>query len=221
MRRSRHPVPRQHQPLAHEREHRADQRQQPVLRVHVPRRQRLQPGEPQPHEVREGRRRVRHRGVQARGADRVHRAGDHRRQRELSHAAHRREQPRLPAHRSGVREPGCAAHEPWPRLRLRGRPRLLGGRHRAHAVGGCTPVRPHRARPGRRLRRLRHQPRAVPQGHAPASRCGVSDRSPARADRPARRHAHRLGRGRGAGGDSQASATGSCPCWRRPAPSPS
>ena len=27
--------------------------------------------------------------------------------------------PRLPAHRPGIREPGCAAHEPWPRLRLR------------------------------------------------------------------------------------------------------
>ena len=37
------------------REHGADQRQQPVLRVHVPQRHRVQPGEPQPHEVRQGR----------------------------------------------------------------------------------------------------------------------------------------------------------------------
>ena len=86
-----HPVPRQHQPLAHQRQHRADQRQQPVQRVHVPRRLGLQPGEPEPDEVRQGRRRARHRGLQARGADRVHRAGDHRRQRELPDAEDRGE----------------------------------------------------------------------------------------------------------------------------------
>ncbi len=62
----------------------------------------------------------------------------------------------------------------------------------------CTPVRPHRARPGRRLRRLRGQPRAVPEGHAPASGCGVPDRPPARADGPAGQRPDRLGRGGGA-----------------------
>ena len=51
-------------------------------------------------------------------------------------------------------------------------------------------------RPGRPVRRLRGQPRAVPEGHAPAPRRGLSDR---RAERPggsARRDAGRLGRGR-------------------------
>ncbi len=157
---------------------------------------RLQPGEPEPHEVRQGRRRVRHRGLQARGADRVHRAGDHRRQRELPDAAHRRELARLPADRPGLRQPRRAAHEPRPGLRLRWRPRLRGGDHGAHAGGGGAPVSPHQPRPGRPVRRLRGQPRAVPEGHAPAPRRGVSDRREAGARRPARRHDPGLGRGR-------------------------
>ena len=53
LRRPGDPVPRHREPLAHQREHRADQRQQPVQRVHVPRRLGLQPGQPEPHEVRD------------------------------------------------------------------------------------------------------------------------------------------------------------------------
>ena len=61
---------------------------------------------------------------------------------------------------------------------------------------GGPAVRPHQPRPGRAVRRLRRQPRAVPEGDGPASGCGVSDRSQPGADRPGRCHADRLGRGR-------------------------
>ena len=52
MRRSRSPVRHHHQRLAHLPGGRADQRQQPVFRVHVPRQHRLQPGLAQPPQVR-------------------------------------------------------------------------------------------------------------------------------------------------------------------------
>ena len=82
LRRSRAAVRHHGQRLAHLPEHRADQRQQPLLRVHVPGRLGVQPGVDQPDEVR----------ARADGefdVDRVrsapaaiahHRAGDHRRQ---------------------------------------------------------------------------------------------------------------------------------------------
>ena len=52
LRRSGHAVRHEHQRVAHVPEHEPDQRQQPVLRVHVPRRLGLQPGVAQPDEVR-------------------------------------------------------------------------------------------------------------------------------------------------------------------------
>ena len=52
LRRSRHAVRHHHQQVAHLEEHCPDQRQQSLLRVHVPRRLRLQPGFAEPHEVR-------------------------------------------------------------------------------------------------------------------------------------------------------------------------
>ena len=142
-------------------QHGADQRQQPVQRVHVPRRLGLQPGQPEPDEVRQGRRRVRHRGLQARGADRAHRAGDHRRQRELPDAEDRREQPRLPAARPRLRQPGRAAHEPRPGLRL------------------ATPVAPTRppSPPSCRARRRCSRPASA------ATRAGRSPATPSTASR--------------------------------------
>ena len=62
-------------------------REQPVLRVHVPQRHRVQPGEPQPDEVRRRRRRVRPRGVSLRRQADDHGAGDPGRQRQLPDAA--------------------------------------------------------------------------------------------------------------------------------------
>jgi ribonucleoside-diphosphate reductase alpha chain len=91
--RSRHAVRHHHQRLAHLPEHGAHQRQQPVLGVHVPGRHRLQPGFAEPHEVREGGRRVRRGGLRRRLPDRDHGPGDPGRQRELPDGGHRPEQP--------------------------------------------------------------------------------------------------------------------------------
>ena len=52
LRRPGHPVRHDHQRVAHLGQHGPDPRVQPVLRVHVPQRHRVQPGHPQPHEVR-------------------------------------------------------------------------------------------------------------------------------------------------------------------------
>ncbi len=60
LRRPRHAVRHHHQPLAHLQKHRPHQRLQPLLRVHVPRRLRLQPRQLQPPQVRLPRRPVRH-----------------------------------------------------------------------------------------------------------------------------------------------------------------
>ncbi len=65
VRRPGHAVPHDDQRLAHLPEHRADQRLQPLLRVHAPGRQRLQPGLDQPAEVPRRGRQLRRRGLQA------------------------------------------------------------------------------------------------------------------------------------------------------------
>ena len=78
------------QPLAHLPEHRADQRVEPVLRVHVPRRLGLQPVEPEPHQVPPRGRLVRRRRLPPRGARLLRRAGDPRRLLVVPHAARSR-----------------------------------------------------------------------------------------------------------------------------------
>ena len=91
LRRPGHPVRHDDQRLAHLGQHGPDPRVQPVLRVHVPQRHRLQPGEPQPDEVRRRGRRVRRRRLPLRGQGDAHRPGDPRRQRQLPDAADRGE----------------------------------------------------------------------------------------------------------------------------------
>ena len=77
------------QRLAHVPEHRAHQRLEPLLRVHVPRRLGLQPRVAQPDAVpRPGHRRARRGGVPGGGEHPHHGAGDHRRQRELPDRRH-------------------------------------------------------------------------------------------------------------------------------------
>ncbi len=85
---------------------------EPVLRVHVPRRHRLQPGEPQPDEVRGRRTASSTSRPSAPPAADDHRAGDPGRQLELPDRGDRREQPRLPAARPRLREPRRAADGP-------------------------------------------------------------------------------------------------------------
>ena len=124
VRRSGHAVRQHDQPLAHLSEHGPDQRQQPVQRVHVPGRHRLQPGVAQPDALLRPGHGVRHRVVPAHLRDRHHRAGDHRRQRELPDAEDRGELARLPAARHRLRESRRPADGAGPALRLGGRPRL-------------------------------------------------------------------------------------------------
>ena len=159
LRRPGDPVRHDHQRLAHVREHGSDLRVQPVLRVHVPQRHRLQPGEPQPHEVRRRGRRVRRRGVPLRGAADPHGAGDPRRQRVLPDAADRGELAQVPAARPGLREPRRPAHVTRPRVRLgrraaTSRPALtaiMHGEAYRQSVGD-------RSRPRRPVPRVRRQP---------------------------------------------------------------
>ena len=94
------------QPQLRRRRHRRAQ----LLRVHAPRQQRVQSGQPQPARVPRRRRRVRRRGLQGGGRGRVHRAGDPRRQRRLPDREDRRHVAQVPSARSRLREPRRAAH---------------------------------------------------------------------------------------------------------------
>ena len=86
VRRSRCAVRHDDQQLAHAPEHEPHQRLEPVLGVHVDRRQRLQPRLAEPDEVPPRGRRARRRGVRACGRRHVPRAGDRSRQLVVSDA---------------------------------------------------------------------------------------------------------------------------------------
>ena len=79
VRRSRHAVRHHHQPLAHFEEHGADQRFEPVLGVHVPRRLRLQPLLVEPDEVPGAGRQIRRRSLPSRLRHHDGGAGNYRR----------------------------------------------------------------------------------------------------------------------------------------------
>ena len=100
LRRSGHPVRHDDQPVAHVPELGADQRVEPVQRVHARRRLGLQPRVAEPDEVPPARRHVRRRLVRARGRRDVPRAGDHRLAVELSDRADRRQRSRVPPARA-------------------------------------------------------------------------------------------------------------------------
>ena len=199
----------------------AHQRLEPVLRVHVPRRHGLQPGVAQPDEVPRRRARLRRRELppRLRGGDLG--AGDHRRQRQLPDAADRRELARLPPARARLRQPRRAAHGARPALRLRRRPRLRGGDHRADVRRLLRPVGAHR-REARAVRRLREEPRADAAGHAQAPRRGAAASTPrtcrSTCCRPRKQCWDEVVETRR---PVTASATARSRCSRRPAPSPS
>ena len=170
VRRSGHAVRHDGQRVAHLPEHGAHQREQPVLRVHVPGRLGVQPVVAQPDEVRAGGRRVRRGIVQGRGADADHGAGNPRRQRQLPDQGDREEQHRLPSARPRLCEPRRAADVARIAVRQRRRPRLRRRHHRADDRRGVRAVGARGARSRRSVRRLREQPRAVPPRDAQASR---------------------------------------------------
>ena len=104
--------------VAHVPELGADQRIQPVQRVHAPRRLGLQPRVAEPDEVPPRGRRVRRRGLPARRRHGLPRTGDHRRLLELPDARDRAQRTGLPRARPRLREPGRAADGSWAPLRL-------------------------------------------------------------------------------------------------------
>ncbi len=161
LRRSRHAVRHHGQPLAHFEEHGPHQRQQPVLGIHVPRRLRLQPGQPEPAEVR-AQRHLRRGSLSPRGRCPDHRAGNPGRQRRLPDGDDRQEFPRLPSARARLCEPGRATDGRRPTLRLRRRPRLRRLRHRHHVRRSLPAILPHR----------RGMPRAGPGHRAHTKRSG-------------------------------------------------
>ena len=118
LRRSRRPVRHDDQPLAHLPRVGADQRLEPVLRVHARRRLGLQPRVAEPDEVPPRGRQVRRRRLRARGRHRLPRAGDHRRAVELPDRGDRPQRARLPPARPRLRQPRRAADVERPAVRL-------------------------------------------------------------------------------------------------------
>ena len=132
VRRPGRPVRHDDQLVAHAPEHGPHQRVQPVLGVHVDRRQRVQPRVDQPDEVPPRGRRPRRRGLRAHGRHRLPRAGDPRRLLELPDARDRAEREGLPPARPRLREPRRAPHVARAPVRLRRGPRVRRRDHRAH-----------------------------------------------------------------------------------------
>ena len=176
-------------------EHGAHQCVEPVFRVHVPGRFRLQSRLDQPDEVRAPRRRVRRGRLQGRLPDAHHGAGNPRRQFELSDAGDCQEQPCVSAARPGLRQSRRAAHVARSAVRQRRRPRLCCGAHRNHDWRGLRAIGTCRPRSGWPVCGVRGQSRAVPARHAEASRRGEGDQSEERAGRVIHRRTADLGRG--------------------------
>ena len=102
--------------------------------------------------------------------DAHHRAGDHRRQRELSERSDWQEQPRVSSARPRLCQPRRAAHVARPAVRQRRRPRLRGGADRSDDRRGLCPVGADCARLRRPVQRLREEQGTVPPGDAQAPR---------------------------------------------------
>ena len=153
-----HPVRRHDQRLAHQSRDRPDHRVQPVLGVHEPGQQLLQPGQPQPAEVPARRRHLRRREVrEGRRADH-HRDGHLDLLRRLPDRGDRRDHPGLPPARHRLRQPRRPADGHRPRLRLRRRPGVRGGDHLADDRHVLPPL----GRAGRHRRPVRGVQPATP-----------------------------------------------------------
>ena len=221
VRRPGHAVRHDRQRLAHLPGNGAHQREQSVLGIHVPRRLGVQPRVDQPDEVRQAGRRIRRRVVRARVLDVHHGAGNPGRQLELSDQGDRAQQPRLPAARPRLREPGRAPDVARPAVRQRCRPRLFGGDYRGDARRGVRAVVARRARPRRAVPRLREEPRLDAARHAQAPRGAQGHRPHARARRTCSIARKRSGTSASSSASSTATATRRRPSSRRPARSAS
>ena len=155
------------------------QRQQSVQRIHVPRRLSLQPGQPEPAEVR-AQRHLRRGSLSPRRRRSDHRAGNSGRQRRLPHRNDRQEFPRLPSAGLRLRKSRRIADGRRPTLRLRRRTRLRRLRNRHHVRPSLSAILKHRRtlpaispshrantkRPGRNQSRQRRQS-SMPGGACP------------------------------------------------------
>ena len=213
------PVRHDDQRLAHVPEHGADQRVQPLLRVHARRRLGLQPRLDQPDEVPARGRQLRRRRLRARRRHRLPGPGDPRRLLELPDRGDPAQRARDAPARARLRQPRRAADGARPALRLRRGPR---GRRRDHRADD-RPRLPHVGRDRRRdrpLRRVRAQPRAAPERDAKAPRRRLRDRR-ATSSRACSRPRGAAGTRRSSSASSTATATRRRRCWRRPARSAS
>ena len=141
-------------------EHRPDQRHQPLLRVRLPRRHRLQPARRSTcmkFQTEDGR--VRCRAVPARRGRLLHRSGDPRLQRLLPHSRHRQELRGASPARSRLRQPGRPTDVDGPGLRLRRGPPLRRRDHRDHDRPRFRAVGAHGRGQGS-VQRVREEPRA-------------------------------------------------------------
>ena len=143
VRRSGRAVRHHDQRVAHLPGERPHQRQQSVLRVHVPRQHGLQSGQPEPAQVRRCRdRRCRYRGLPARGPALDDRARDQRADGAVPEQGDRPAVVRLPHARSRLRQYRHGADDPRPALRLGRGPRLHQRHDRDHDRRVATRPRP-------------------------------------------------------------------------------
>ena len=112
---------------------------QSLPRVHVPRRLGLQPGQPEPDEVR-AQRDVRRGSLSPRRAPSSSPRRKSGRQHRLPDGSDRAQLARLSSAGPGLRQPGRAADGRRPALRLRCRPRLRRLRHRHHVRRSVSAV---------------------------------------------------------------------------------
>ena len=131
VRRPGHPVRRHHQRLAHQPRDRTDHRVQPLLGVHVPGQLLLQPGQPEPAEVPQGRRHLRRGDVRQGRRAGHHRDGHLDLLRGLPDRGDRGHHPQVPPAGHRLRQPRRAAHGVGPGLRLRRGPGARRGHHLA------------------------------------------------------------------------------------------
>ncbi len=184
VRRPGHAVRHHDQRLAHVPQQRPHQRVESVLGVHAPRRQRLQPRQPESHALRGRRRELRRRVVHARSRHRHHGAGHRRRLLELPHGSDHEERARVPRARPGLREPGRAPHVARPAVRLRRRPRVCRRRHGADVRPGIPALGAGRGR-ARPLRGVCRESRRAAAGDRQAPRPRPQAESHLRAARSA------------------------------------
>ena len=216
LRRPGRPVRHDDQRLAHAPEHGPHQRVEPVLRVHVDRRQRVQPRVAEPDEVPPRGRRARRRGVRARVRRGVPRAGDPGRQLVVPDARDRAEREGVPPARPRLREPRRAADGARAAVRLRRGPRLRRRDHRADD-GPRLPQVGRDRRPHGRVRRLPAERRRDDRRDREAPRRRREHRRHEHGPgRPALRRAPRVGRRAQPRRGATATATRRPPCWRRP-----